>query len=85
MKLVLATANPDKAAEIRAVLVDAGLDVELVPRPAEVPEVDETGTFDHRELRELLRLARRGVRRIVARHRRLMGDSGLLPEIVRAE
>ena len=44
MKLVLATANPDKAAEIRAVLVDAGLDVELVPRPAEVPEVDETGT-----------------------------------------
>src|SRR5215207_4964764 len=44
MKLVVATANPDKAAEIRAVLVDAGLDVELVPRPGDVPEVDETGT-----------------------------------------
>ena len=44
MKLVLATANPDKAAEIRAVLLDAGLDVELVPRPDDVPEVDETGT-----------------------------------------
>ena len=44
MKLVLATANPDKAAEIRAVLLDAGLDVELVPRPADVPEVDETGS-----------------------------------------
>lgn len=44
MKLVLATANPDKAAEIRAVLLDAGLDVELVPRPADLPEVDETGT-----------------------------------------
>jgi XTP/dITP diphosphohydrolase len=44
VKLVLATANPDKAAEIRAVLLDAGLDVELVPRPDEVPEVDETGT-----------------------------------------
>jgi XTP/dITP diphosphohydrolase len=43
VKLVLATANPDKAAEIRAVLLDAGLDVELVPRPADVPEVDETG------------------------------------------
>lgn len=43
MKLVLATANPDKAAEIRAVLLDAGLDVELVPRPDDVPEVDETG------------------------------------------
>lgn len=38
MKLVLATANPDKAREIQAVL--AG--VELVPRPDEVPEVDET-------------------------------------------
>jgi XTP/dITP diphosphohydrolase len=44
VKLVLATANPDKAAEIRAVLLDAGLDVELVPRPDDVPEVDETGT-----------------------------------------
>jgi XTP/dITP diphosphohydrolase len=44
LKLVLATANPDKAAEIGAVLVAAGVDVELVPRPAGVPEVDETGT-----------------------------------------
>jgi len=43
VQLVLATANPDKAAEIRAVLVDAGLDVELVPRPDDVPEVDESG------------------------------------------
>jgi XTP/dITP diphosphohydrolase len=44
MKLVVATANSDKAAEIRAVLLDAGLDVELVSRPDDVPEVDETGT-----------------------------------------
>jgi XTP/dITP diphosphohydrolase len=44
VKLVLATANPDKAGEIRTTLLDAGLDVELVPRPADVPEVDETGT-----------------------------------------
>jgi len=43
VKLVVATANPDKAAEIRAVLADAGVDVELVPRPDDVPEVDETG------------------------------------------
>jgi XTP/dITP diphosphohydrolase len=43
MKLVLATANPDKADEIRAVLRDAGITVELVPRPGHVPEVDETG------------------------------------------
>ncbi|HEU5306763.1 MAG TPA: RdgB/HAM1 family non-canonical purine NTP pyrophosphatase [Acidimicrobiia bacterium] len=44
MKLVLATANPDKAAEIGAVLRDAGLDLELVARPDDVPEVEETGT-----------------------------------------
>jgi XTP/dITP diphosphohydrolase len=44
VKLVVATANADKAAEIRAVLRDAGLDVELVPRPAGVPEIEETGT-----------------------------------------
>jgi XTP/dITP diphosphohydrolase len=37
---VLATANADKAAEIAAILGDA---VELVPRPADVPEVEETG------------------------------------------
>jgi len=43
MRLVLATANPDKAEEIRFVLRGAGLDVDLVPRPAGVPEVDETG------------------------------------------
>jgi XTP/dITP diphosphohydrolase len=43
MRLVLATANPDKAEEIRVVLHDAGVDVDLVPRPADVPEVDETG------------------------------------------
>jgi XTP/dITP diphosphohydrolase len=44
VKLVLATANPDKAAEIGAVLRDAGLDLELVARPDDVPEVEETGT-----------------------------------------
>ena len=38
MKLVLATANPDKAREIADAL--AGFD--LVPRPEDVPEVDET-------------------------------------------
>src|SRR5205823_4206646 len=43
VKLVLATANPDKAAEIRAVLLDAGVAVELVPRPDDVPEVEEDG------------------------------------------
>jgi XTP/dITP diphosphohydrolase len=44
LRLVVATANPDKAREIRAVLEAAGADVELIPRPDDVPEVVETGT-----------------------------------------
>lgn len=40
--VVLATANPDKAGEINAAL--AGVDIELVPRPSHVPDVEETGT-----------------------------------------
>ena len=40
---VLATANPDKATEIAAVLRDAGARVELRARPASVGEVEETG------------------------------------------
>jgi len=45
LRLVLASANPDKAAEIRTVL-RAELDdaVELVPRPPHVPDVVEDGT-----------------------------------------
>lgn len=39
-RFVLATANPDKAAEIAAVL---GPGTELLPRPASVGEVEETG------------------------------------------
>ena len=42
LTLVLATANPDKAAEVAAVLAEAGT-VELLPRPADVDDVDETG------------------------------------------
>jgi XTP/dITP diphosphohydrolase len=38
MRLVCATANPDKVREIRAVLGDG---IELVPRPVEVPDVLE--------------------------------------------
>ena len=43
MQIVLATANPDKATEIARILADAGLAVDLVPRPTGVPDVDETG------------------------------------------
>jgi XTP/dITP diphosphohydrolase len=42
-RFVLATANPDKAAEITRILRDAGAPVELEPRPAHVPDVEETG------------------------------------------
>ena len=41
MTFVLATANPDKAAEITAILGEV---VSLVPRPSSVPEVEETGS-----------------------------------------
>jgi XTP/dITP diphosphohydrolase len=40
VKVVLATANPDKAKEIQAIL---GSSFDLVPRPADVPDVEETG------------------------------------------
>lgn len=43
MRLVMASANPDKVAEISAVL--HGFD--LAPRPPEVADVDETGTTLH--------------------------------------
>jgi XTP/dITP diphosphohydrolase len=39
-RFVLATANPDKAGEIRAILGDG---VALLARPPDVPDVDETG------------------------------------------
>jgi XTP/dITP diphosphohydrolase len=41
VKLVLATANPHKATEIRAILAAAGVEVDLVPRPGDVPDVVE--------------------------------------------
>ncbi len=42
-RLVLASANRDKAAEITAILSAAVPGLEIVPRPPEVPDVDETG------------------------------------------
>jgi len=43
MRLVLASANPDKAAEISAILTAAVPDLDLAPRPADLADVDETG------------------------------------------
>jgi XTP/dITP diphosphohydrolase len=44
VRLVLASANPDKAAEIAAILSGAVPHLELEPRPADLADVDETGT-----------------------------------------
>ena len=43
MRFVLATANPAKSREIVDVLAAAHLPLELAPRPADVPAVDEVG------------------------------------------
>jgi len=42
LRLVCASANPDKVAEIEAILAAIGT-VELLPRPADVPDVVEDG------------------------------------------
>ena len=39
---VLATTNPNKAREIREIFAGAGLNFELLARPPDVPEVEET-------------------------------------------
>ena len=44
MRLVLASANPDKAAEISAILTSAVPGLVLAARPAGLGDVDETGT-----------------------------------------
>lgn len=41
MELVCASANPDKVAEIAAILAEAGDDVTLLPRPAWLGDVEE--------------------------------------------
>jgi XTP/dITP diphosphohydrolase len=41
-RFVLATANPDKAAEIEAIFAEVAT-VELIPRPCEIPDVKESG------------------------------------------
>ncbi|MDP8993107.1 MAG: non-canonical purine NTP pyrophosphatase, partial [Actinomycetota bacterium] len=68
MRLVLASANPDKAAEMTA-LLDG---FEVVPRPAEVPEVDETGA----SLEDNARLKARAVMAATG-HAAVADDTGL--------
>jgi ribonuclease PH len=45
----------------------------------ELQGTGESATFSEAELRALVRLARRGIRNILAHERRLLGGSGLLP------
>ncbi len=46
----------------------------------ELQGTGEGATFGDADLRDLIRLAKSGVKRIVAQQRRLLGGSGLLPE-----
>jgi XTP/dITP diphosphohydrolase len=57
VRLVLASANPDKAGEIAGLLASAARNVEVLPRPAEVPDVVEDGAT----LRENARLKARAL------------------------
>jgi ribonuclease PH len=49
-------------------------------RYIEVQGTGEHATFDEREMRALLRLARAGIRRLTTIQRKLLAGSGLLPE-----
>lgn len=40
-RIVLASANPKKVAELQALLSHSGLDLQVVPRPVEIPDVIE--------------------------------------------
>jgi len=64
----------DSSAEVdmNVVMTGAG-------RFVEVQGTGEGGTFGGDDLRQMLSLARTGIRRIVATQRRMLGDSGLLP------
>ena len=65
---------------------DSGADVDMnvvmtgKGRFIEVQGTGERATFDEREMRSLLRLARAGIRRLTAHQRKLLSGSGLLPE-----
>jgi ribonuclease PH len=65
---------------------DAGAQVDMnvvmtgSGRYVEVQGTGESVAFTETELRSLLKLARSGIRKILRAQRRLLGDSGLLPE-----
>jgi len=65
---------------------DSGADVDMnvvmtgKGRFIEVQGTGERATFDEREMRMLLRLARAGIKRVTTQQRKLLAGSGLLPE-----
>jgi len=69
-------------AEDSAAHVDMNVVMTGAGRYVEVQGTGETTTFTDAELRLLLSLARTGIRRVLASQRRLIGSSGLLPEVV---
>ncbi|MFD9815430.1 RdgB/HAM1 family non-canonical purine NTP pyrophosphatase [Streptomyces sp. NPDC059080] len=78
-RLILATRNPGKVTELRAILTAAGLDVELVGADAypEIPDVKETGvTFAENALLKAHALAR------ATGHPAVADDSGLCVEVL---
>ncbi|WP_405013169.1 RdgB/HAM1 family non-canonical purine NTP pyrophosphatase [Kitasatospora sp. NBC_01539] len=78
-RLVLATRNRHKVAELRDILGDAGLDVELVGADAypEIPDVPETGiTFAENALLKAHALAR------ATGHPAVADDSGLCVDVL---
>ncbi|MGW3563172.1 RdgB/HAM1 family non-canonical purine NTP pyrophosphatase [Streptomyces sp. NPDC000941] len=78
-RLILATRNTYKIVELRSILSDAGLDVELVGADAypEVPDVKETGvTFAENALLKAHALAR------ATGHPAVADDSGLCVDVL---
>jgi XTP/dITP diphosphohydrolase len=72
MRFVLATTNAAKAREIREVVTETGLAVELVPPPADLPPVDEDGET----LEDNARLKARRVRDVTG-EAAIADDTGL--------
>ncbi len=68
-------------AEDSAAQVDMNVVMTGSGRYVEVQGTGESVAFSDAELKALLRLARTGIRKILAHQRRLLGDSGLLPAL----
>jgi ribonuclease PH len=66
--------------EDAAAQVDMNVVMTGAGRYVEVQGTGESVSFSESDLKSLLKLARAGIRKILAAQRRLLGDSGLLPD-----